>query len=107
MMAEHAFFEGTDQASTKQKEAYRRQLCEDWARAGYTEEKVLQAARTTNGHISDAFPDKHIGLVFVAGSKRFPTVDDFRAMHLPRYQQDGKPNRQGHDSDLWQKSGGQ
>ena len=50
-------------------------LCHDWARAGYSEAKILKAFDELNDQITTAFPDQYIGLAFVAGSRRFPTVD--------------------------------
>lgn len=50
-------------------------LCEDWARAGYSEQKVVDASATMSRQIATAFPDQYIGLAFVSGSVRFPSVD--------------------------------
>ncbi|MEM6744505.1 MAG: beta-galactosidase [Pseudomonadota bacterium] len=52
----------------------RRRLCRAWRRAGYSEDRVLRAMREMSAQIADAFPDKLIGMAFVVGSKRFPTI---------------------------------
>ena len=75
MLPPHAFFRGTKKASAEEKDEYRKGLCMDWAQAGYTQDKVLNAAAQTTSQIAEAFPDKYLGLVFVGGSQRFPTVN--------------------------------
>lgn len=50
-------------------------LCADWAQAGYSESKILDVAKYLNQRITTAFPDMYLGLAFVQGSKRFPTVN--------------------------------
>ncbi len=49
-------------------------LCAEWAKAGYTEDKVVDAVRRVNDFLAAVFPDKYITLGFVGGSRRFPTV---------------------------------
>lgn len=68
-------FEPTAEKKDKQAEAFRLKLCRDWAASGYTEEKILDANRVLNKNIAQQFPDKYIGMAFVEGGKRFPTVD--------------------------------
>ena len=56
-------------------EAFREANCRDWARSGYSEDKILEANRITNAQVATAFPDQYIGMAYVGGSSRFPTVD--------------------------------
>jgi hypothetical protein len=76
MMALGNFIEKSERNGDVEDEAMRKTLCQNWARIGYSEDKALLAARTTNAQIAKAFPDQYLGLAFVAGSNRFPTVKD-------------------------------
>ncbi len=57
-------------------DGFRRSLCRQWAAIGYREDRILRAMARLNDRISTAFPDQYLGLAFVAGSARFPTVDE-------------------------------
>lgn len=50
-------------------------LCKGWAQAGYTESRLLKALSISNAAITDTFRDQYIGLAYVGGSARFPTVN--------------------------------
>lgn len=69
-----------------QTERLRLKLCRSWRRAGYAEKRVLAAMRKMSAQIAGAFPDKLIGLAFVAGSNRFPTIHDGRCAPQQRNQ---------------------
>lgn len=51
-----------------------KKLCRGWAKAGYRQFKIINASRRLAAHINYAFPDKLIGMAFVHGSARFPTI---------------------------------
>lgn len=72
-----------DKKSRKSKAEFYKSLCDDWARAGYSEGKILQSIQTSNAQIAAAFPDQYIGLAYVGGSDRFPTVNDAGACTYP------------------------
>lgn len=49
-------------------------LCTGWAQVGYSENRLLGALRMSNAAIADAFRDQYLGLAYVGGFTRFPTV---------------------------------
>lgn len=76
MMPPEEFLPKADLHDPKKVEKFRANLCADYAAAGYSEEKILETSKTVNARLSKAFPDMYLGMAFVAGSERFPTVDD-------------------------------
>jgi hypothetical protein len=74
LMPHMAFMKRAEKHDEAKEDAVRKQLCTEFAQAGYSEEKILDTARAVNAQIAQAFPDQYLGLAFVAGSKRFPTV---------------------------------
>lgn len=68
-------FDVAEDTGDKDRKAWiRGVLCKDWARAGYSEERIRAVVRSTNALIARAFPDQYLGLSYVGG-KRFPSVD--------------------------------
>lgn len=74
LMPHMAFMRRADKHDKAREDAVRTQLCTEYAEAGYTEKKILNTAQVINAQIATAFPDQYLGIAFVAGSKRFPTV---------------------------------
>ena len=74
LMPADAFQSSPGKGDDSAKDSFRKDLCDDWAQSGYTEAKLLAAFKTTNEQIDAAFPDKYLGMAFVAGSAEFPTV---------------------------------
>ncbi len=66
---------GVPSGQKNAQEAFRNELCRHWAQAGYSEDKILETIRVTNARIATAFPDQYLGLAYVGGSNRFPTVN--------------------------------
>ena len=73
----------TSRGPKKSAEALRTEICREWARSGYAEDKILDSVRTTNARIATAFPDQYLGIAFVGGSNRFPTVDSSGTCSYP------------------------
>lgn len=73
MMPVDAFFLRSDTAGSLERQMG--VICDAWASLGYTEEKILTVARETSAQIVKTFPEKFIGLAFVSGSNRFPSID--------------------------------
>lgn len=74
LMPPKAFMSKREKDEPGRDDRFRADLCADWAQAGYSEDKVRAAAREMNAQVARAFPGQYLGLAFVAGSKRFPTV---------------------------------
>ena len=68
----------------KEKLAFQESLCQDWAQSGYSEQTILKAMTNTSEKINQSFPEKCIGLTFVDGSNRFPTVNQIGQCALPK-----------------------
>ncbi len=65
---------GGDPSRRQQQFQMNAKLCEAWLEIGYSEDKVLQASRRLTSVVDQAFPDKPLGMAFVPGSRRFPTI---------------------------------
>lgn len=75
LMPPKAFLNRGQMRKAGKVEEFLADLCADYARAGYREDRVLAAAARMTRQIATAFPDKYLGLAFVTGARRFPTVN--------------------------------
>ncbi|WP_157374414.1 hypothetical protein [Salipiger sp. CCB-MM3] len=76
LMPTEAFKVKVDKHNKIENSNFQKKLCDEWASAGYSENKILQAIRKSNNAIAKHFPDQYIGIAYVGGSNRFPTVDN-------------------------------
>ncbi|SIS97252.1 hypothetical protein [Paracoccus saliphilus] len=83
LMPPKAFDRDIGKDDDTRKDMIRKELCADWAQAGYSEDRVVQAISDMNLAIARAFPDQYIGISFVGGSNRFPTVNKKGACAFP------------------------
>lgn len=75
LMPPKAFLKERATRNTQKVAHFRAALCADYARAGYSEARIRKAALATTAQIAAVFPDAYLGLAFVTGGQRFPTVD--------------------------------
>lgn len=75
LMPVEAYFDRRNKQDRAETDAYRVKLCEDWAAAGYQEDRVLAAFSEVTDTIARAFADQYVGLAYVGGPAQFPTVN--------------------------------
>lgn len=75
LMPLQAYDVPVDQNDPGQKRRFAEALCRDWADHGYSSPKIRKAFHYVNKEIAAAFPDQYLGMAYVGGWNRFPSVD--------------------------------
>lgn len=83
VMPVKAFYPKSMKNDLHLREEKRDELCQAWEKVQYREWKIQDAMRRSNESLDKAFPEKKLGLAFVHGSNRFPTISSETGKCVP------------------------